>query len=359
MAFTPGKTYRIRNAASDGLVVTPKEWASGETQLQIYPLQSDGNRIRQVWHVMPLDNDDVMIVNAKTGLCFNVHANSKDPSRGVQQYPIQPSNVASGQTWMLRPAADGCYTIFNKNSSLDLTPKNWGTSPSTVLQQFHPGDPSKRKQQYWALDLEEGDPRVTDLKSVGGDADDIGDVIRLTGFKDPGVSATPEVLVGQMAVPFFTIADATRQWQIDNSPYYIIKRYGYYQKVFFYEHSGTSDVTKTKKVTFGLTTSSGKEVVEKTGISVTAEAKFAYEGFSASLSTTYSRELQVTTHVGKVEQYSTEQEITRTYKGDGKKVAECLWYRGDRYSLQRLDGTQVLEWKTLNPAIEVLDGYTG
>ncbi|GGU30037.1 RICIN domain-containing protein [Streptomyces violascens] len=359
MAFTPGRTYRIRNKASNGLVVTPKNWASGETQLQIYGLQTDGNRIRQIWHVMPLDNDDVMIVNKKTGLCFNVHQNSTAPSTGVQQYDIQSPAVNSSQKWMLRPATSGYYTVVNKKSGLELTPQNWGTSPSTNLQQYTPGGPGERERQYWALEVEDEYPQITGLRPVDRDPNDIGDVIRLTGFTEPSRDSTPEVLIGQLAVPFFTIGDSSPQWQVDNSPYYILKRYGYWQKVFFYEHPGTSRVTKTKKVTVGLTTSTGKTVEETTGISVTAEASFAYKGFSASLSTTYSRELKVTTYTGEVHEHSTEDTIEREYQADHVRIAECLWYRGDRYTVERMDGTKVLEWNTLNPAVEVLDGHRG
>lgn len=359
MAFTPGRTYRIRNKASNGLVVTPKNWASGETQLQIYPLQSDGNRIRQVWHVMPLDNDDVMLVNKKTGLCFNIDHNSMEPSMGVQQYDIQSPAVDSSQKWLLRPATSGYYTVVNKKSGLELTPQSWGTSPSTGLQQYNPGGPGEREHQYWALEVEDELPQITGLKPIDRDPNDIGDVIRLTGFKEPARETTPEVLIGQLAVPFFTIADSTRQWQIDSSPYYILKRYGYWKKVFFYEHPGTSEVTKREKVTVGLTTSTGTTVEDTTGISVTAEASFAYKGFSASLSTTYSHELKVTTYSGEVKEHSTEVEIVRKYPDDGVRIAECLWYRGDRYTVERMDGTKILEWNTLNSAVEVLDGHRG
>ncbi|MFC8094701.1 RICIN domain-containing protein [Streptomyces sp. NPDC057301] len=359
MAFTPGRTYRIRNKASDGLVVTPKGWSSGETQLQIYTLTSvgDGNRAKQVWHVMPLDNDDVMLINKRTGLCINVHNNSTAPSMGVQQYDIQSPEVASSQKWMLRPATSGYYTVVNKKSGLELTPQSWGTSPSTNLQQYTPGGPETRERQYWALEVEDEYPQITGLRPIDRDPNDIGDVIRLTGFTEPPRDTTPEVLIGQLAVPFFTIGDSSPQWQVDNSPYYILKRYGYWQKVFFYEHPGTSKVTKTKKVTVGLTTSTGKTVEETTGISVTAEASFAYKGFSASLSTTYSRELKVTTYTGEVHEHFTEDTIEREYQADGVRIAECLWYRGDRYTVERMDGTKVLEWNTLNAAVEVLDGY--
>lgn len=200
-----------------------------------------------------------------------------------------------------------------------------------------------RERQYWALDEAGEVTEITGLKSVERDPNDIGDVLRLTDFKQPSWDTTAEVLVGQLAVPFFTIADSTRDWQIAYSPYYIVKRYGYRQQVYFYEHAGTSAVAKEKTVAVGLTTSSARTVEDTTGISVTAESSFSYKGFSMPLSATYSRELKVTTHTGEVREHTTEEKVRREYRGDGVRIAECLWYRGDRYTVERKDGTQILE----------------
>ncbi len=90
---------------------------------------------------------------------------------------------------------------------------------------------------------------------------------------------------------------------------------------------------------------------------MTAEASFAYKGFAASLSTAYSRELKVTVCTGVVEEHSRMEKVEREYQADGVRVAECLWFRGDRYAVERVDGTKILEWNTLDSAVSVLDGY--
>ncbi|HUR08012.1 MAG TPA: RICIN domain-containing protein [Nonomuraea sp.] len=310
--------------------MTPKSWSTDPIQLQQYEAQNDGNRAKQTWHLMPLDNGDVMLPEQK------------------------PS-----QTWRLAPQADGYHMVSNVNSGLYLTVDSWSTSPSAGLQQYYQAPAEYREHQWWTLEVEDEYPQITNLTPIDNEPNDIGDVIRMVDFEQPAQDRTPEVLIGQVAMPYFAVKDSSSQWQLQNSPYYILKRYGYWQHVFYYEHAGTHQKVERKQETVGLITNNAKTVEETSGISVTAEASFAYEGFSASMSTTLTRELKVTTSSSEQHEHFRKHEIVRTYQGDGVRVAECLWFRGDHYVLERMTGESVLDWRTLTEAQSVLDGFTG
>ncbi|MEV7121250.1 RICIN domain-containing protein [Kitasatospora griseola] len=358
MTFEPGRTYLIRNKAS-GLYVTPRSWSTGPVQLQQYGLQGGGHRAMQTWHLMPLDNGDVVLVNKSTGLCFNVDGDSLDASLGVQQYHIRTPEQKPSQTWRLTAQTDGCHLVSNVNSGQYLTVASWSTSPSAGLQQYYRAPADKREHQCWELEVEDEYSEITGLAPVDTDPNDIGDVVRMADFTQPAQDRTPETLIGQVVMPFFAIKDSSPQWQLENSTYYVLKRYGYWQQVYFYEHSGTHEKVETKKETVGLVTNNARAVESTTSISVTAEAAFAVKGFSSAMSTTLSRELKVTTSSSEQHEHAREHEIVRTYRGDGERVAECLWFRGDHYVLERMNGELVMDWRTLTEARSVLDGFTG
>ena len=64
----------------------------------------------------------------------------------------------------------------------------------------------------------------------------------------------------------------------------------------------------------------------------------------------------VTTTHEEVRNHSKQETIQRSYHAD-KRVTEAVWYRNDRYVLERLDGTVVLSWTTRNPNMTVNDAY--
>ena len=147
-----------------------------------------------------------------------------------------------------------------------------------------------------------------------------------------------------MAYPFVLVHDPAydRRRQARENPYYILRRYGFWQREYSYEHGGAADLTESKQTTVGLTTTDAATVEDTASISVTAEAGFGLHGFGASLTATISNELMVTTTHEEVRNHSELETIERTYHV-GNRVTEAVWYRSDLYKLERLDGTVVLD----------------
>ncbi|MEU4930734.1 hypothetical protein AB0G54_30245 [Streptomyces yokosukanensis] len=186
----------------------------------------------------------------------------------------------------------------------------------------------------------------------------IGDIHRMTSYEPTPSAKTDPVEVGAMAYPFPLVRDPAydRRRQAQDNPYYILRRYGFWERVYSYEHGGASDYTHTEETTVGLTTTNARTVEETTSISVTAEASFGFKGVGASLSTTISHELKVTTTHEEVKSHSKKVTIERNYQA-GKRVTEAIWYRSDKYVLERLNGTVVLDWTTRDPNTSVADAY--
>ncbi|GLW14527.1 hypothetical protein Stsp01_12700 [Streptomyces sp. NBRC 13847] len=170
----------------------------------------------------------------------------------------------------------------------------------------------------------------------------------------------PGKLTGVAAVPYFLIkSDAGKgeRWQGRNSPYYIIKRWTRWHRVGWgtfaagkMEHYGWS-------TTEGVTESQGKSISETTHMSVTANAGFALEGFSAGISGTLSHDLNVTTTTDWTANYShtVNSDTTITPNTD---EAIGTWYRQDKYVIYRADGdSDVIDFPVTVPQTKVESSY--
>ena len=129
-----------------------------------------------------------------------------------------------------------------------------------------------------------------------------------------------------MAYPFPFVADPLfgRQRQAQENPYYILRRFGFWERVYSYEHGGASDYRHREETTVGLTTTNARTVEDTTSISVSAEASFGFRGAGASLSTTISRELRVTTTHEEVTQHSRVLELIRDYRRQARDRGDLV-----------------------------------
>lgn len=108
----------------------------------------------------------------------------------------------------------------------------------------------------------------------------------------------------------------------------------------------------------GLTTKNSQTIEETVGIKITHKGGFSLvEGLSA-VATELSYQLKVTATHERTEESWRQVTLERSYSA-GKRVTEALWYRDDQYTLERLDGTKVLEWTTRDPNTVITDTYTG
>jgi hypothetical protein len=353
-----GRSYRIKNQRS-GLYMNVRAYSANEgALLELWQLQprGDANRRSQIWHVFPLDFGRYLLANKGSGLVVNVVGNSTIPGERLEQYHLQPLNSRPAQQWMLHDVAAGAVQIINDKSQLLANLRSWGTAPSTLLEQWTLAGDSHATAQHWLFEVEDEYRRVIDLPEITYPG--IGDIHRMTSYQPTPSDKTSPVEVGAMAYPFPLVRDPAfdRRRQAQENPYYILRRYGYWERVYSYEHGGASDYTHREETTVGLTTTNGRTVEDTTSISVTAEASFGFKGAGASLSTTISRELKVTTTHEEVKSHFRTVTIERIYQA-GRRVTEAIWYRSDKYVLERLNGTVVLDWVTRNPNMSIADAY--
>ncbi|MBK3584983.1 RICIN domain-containing protein [Streptomyces sp. MBT57] len=314
----------------------------------------------QTWHVFPLDFGRYLLVNMSSGFVVNIVSNSTQPSAPAEQFHLQLPQDRPTQEWVLRPVAGGInqqYEVVNAESQLSLNVVGFSLHRSARVEQFTRANGSDFRSQTWAFLIENEYRPVLDLQPGN---DSIGDVNRMTSFADPKPASTTPVLAGSMAYPFPLVRDPaySRERQSRENPYYILRKFGFWTKVFFYDHGGASEYTHEETTRVGLTTTNATTVENTTGISVSAEASFGFKGFGASLSTTMSQQLRVETTKTVSHESSREVTIRRTYPA-GIRVAEAIWYRDDRFVLERLDGSRVLEWVTRNPNRTVADTFRG
>jgi hypothetical protein len=357
MPIQPGSSYRIKNKRSNLYLSVVGNSLKESALLEQREVQAGQDRMSQVWHVFPLDFGSYLLVNKASGLVVNIAWNSTDSSAKAEQYRLQtPGEEQPAQQWFLRDSGDGVYEIINNKSQQLLSVVWYSQEPSALIEQYPHTSDERSDAQRWLLEVEDEYKVVADLTRRPDT--DIGDIHRMTSYQPTPANQTEPVEIAAMAYPFVLVHDPAlgRQRQAQENPYYILRRYGFWQREYSYEHSGAADFNMSEQTTVGLTTTDTGAVERTASISVTAEAGFGLHGFGASLTATISNELMVTTTHEEVKNHSEQETIQRSYHA-GKRVTEAVWYRNDRYVLERLDGIVVLSWTTRNPNMTITDAY--
>jgi hypothetical protein len=190
------------------------------------------------------------------------------------------------------------------------------------------------------------------------DPTDIGDVVRLTGFQRPSPERTTPQQIGYVVLPFLTVSDPAvpRDRQATDNPYYVLSRHGYWSLGYYDEDDGVSQRTSADKVQVGLTTGNASAVQSTVGISVALDGSMGLSGLTRSLSAQISTGLRATTFVGAAASSTNYIPVSHTYPA-GSRVAEAIWFKEDKYTLTRLDGTVVIEWVMRDPDTRITDAY--
>lgn len=291
MPVQPGRQYVIKNAGQP-FYLNDKDWGQSHGALVIlWNAVNQDNNFTNSWYVFRVDGDrdECWIANKHSGFLLHPADNSTAEYRHLDQAePDASDNVAAALRWRaIEQGTSGTYQLLNVHSGLYAHPYHDGGAGSEIEQRSWL---SGNNTMLWKLEQQRVIDQVANLQPG---EDSIGDIDRLTSMNRPK-EATSEVLVGQTAIPFVAIKDMTRPRQAETSPWYLLKRYGFWQRVDFQERDSTSSHEYECKTWVGLTTGNSTSIEETTSIQVTAEASFAFKGFSAGLSTTISRELKVT-----------------------------------------------------------------
>ncbi|WP_328787075.1 hypothetical protein [Streptomyces sp. NBC_00273] len=354
-----GYAYRLKNKRT-GLYLTSSGF-EGDSYATLWKSESSGQaRASQTWNVLSLDNGEYLIAQKVAG---NLLTPDNFASHDVRVNLFPPQNgadaaVRNSQTWLLRQAGGGYCTLSNKNGGLFLTPNNFGTSGSDKVNTYWRASGADGDSQLWLLERDTAYNGIINA-AAGPTGSAVGGILRMSGHLRPHPETTQEVLIGTTLLPFPLVSDPAlgRARQAAESPYYLLKRYGYYKIVYYYEHSGQVSKKESQSTTIGMTTSNAREVETTTSISVTAETSFQYKGFSASLSTTISHQLR--TRVAQETTQSSSRTVTveREYPANGKRLSQAIWFRADRYVLERTDGGKVTEWETTTDQDTIDDVY--
>ncbi|MEU6394820.1 hypothetical protein [Streptomyces sp. NPDC046939] len=343
------RTYRLRNRQYSDKYLCIANFA--DTKVTIWRKEENGaGRKAESWYFFPLGNKEYVIAQLSRGLLLTPNEFKQDATT-VWLYKPVPEKM---QGQIMQDAGDGYITLQNGGGSY-LTVDNENRWEVTTYSQL---DDHNQRSQHWMLEELDSLPDVKRAEDIEVH-DSIGDVMRLEGFKPPAKRTTREVLVGKTLLPYPLVADRgirDPKWQAKNSPYYVLKRYGYWRCVADDEKPGNVEETVKKVVTVGTSKTQASSVEETTGISVTAEAEFKYSGFSAKLSTTISNELKVSRSQSATN--TTTREDTQELKFPaGKRTYQALWLRGDRFDLERLDGSVALSWESLDGTSQVRDAW--
>ncbi|MEU3569257.1 RICIN domain-containing protein [Kitasatospora sp. NPDC036755] len=356
-AFSAGRTYRLRNWHS-GLYAAVKD-NDMKDRARLYQWLRDNGPNNQVWHVFPLDGGAYLITNKNSGLNMKVVNSSTGPDK-VEQRFLLPSGMA--QAWKLEPVnGTTTYLVRNVNSGLPLKVYGYNARPGAELEQqkeHSAGEGNGYDSQRWVLEVEDEYERV--LKPPTFEGADVGDIHRMTDFDRTREDETEHVELANFAYPFPFVHDSTKTvpFQAKESPYYILRKFGYWVRVYYYEHSGASEFTKTETTHVGLTSKNSTTVEETTSISVSAEATFAFKGFGSSIKNTFEKELKVTVTDETVTESWKTVDLTRRYP-HGLHVSEAIWLREDKYVLERLDGegTPIVQWTVRDSTTEKSDSW--
>ncbi|MFB4274221.1 MULTISPECIES: RICIN domain-containing protein [unclassified Nonomuraea] len=353
-----GYSYRLKNKRS-GLYLTSCDFSPDSFATQ-WKLESTGNaRLSQTWHLLALDNQEYLIFQKLGGNLLTPNDYSSSNAR-VNLFPLQNTEdqrIRNSQIWRITPADNGYHTISNKNGGLLLTPNNFNTDQDRI-NTWYPEDGQYADSQQWALERADTYPQIA-TATIGATGNQPSDIIRLTGYAPTPQDTTNEILIGQTILPAPLVSDPSldKTRQAQTSPYYLLKRYGFYKRVYYYEHGGGVRQLRSEEVTVGMTTTNALEVENTTTISMTHESGMEADGFTASMSITISNELRVMVSRSTTEENRRTVKVEREYFADGKRIAQAVWFRGDRYVLHRTDGSQVLAWETLNDQNAINDAY--
>lgn len=172
----------------------------------------------------------------------------------------------------------------------------------------------------WILDL----PAVID-KNDGPE------IPELTSYSRP---PTQRVITDrEVIVPYYLVHDAARdeKWQVENSPFYKLRRKRHYELVLFRDnHNGTESQDESESITTGVTQTAGETFSQTTGITVGVKVGVSAgaKPFGIGVETTVTTSVSATVEIGyeRRTDISIMREVTKT-RGltIPPRSSACLW----------------------------------
>ncbi|MBO8191584.1 hypothetical protein ITI46_07740 [Streptomyces oryzae] len=261
----------------------------------------------------------------------------------VQDVPVSeiPDDKRDGSIWRIeRSTENDGWILWNRAQA------QYAQSHSDTIEFV---DDRKDATTYYFDEQPDGFPEVAKLGRVEPPQLEAPE---LTDYSDPPEN-TPWKIAGEVAVPYFLVANDhghAVQWQGEHSPYYIIRRWSSWHKVKWQVYPAHTTHTHTWATTEGTTKEAASEVDRTLNASVTAEAGFGIKGFSASVSTTIEKGLNVKTSTKWSQSYSKAASGSYQVGPTDGDLAIGDWFRQDRYRVYRAQGGgHILEFPVTLP----------
>lgn len=345
-----GKFWRVYSPKFGGqFVLYDKSWAQG-----VY-LNNNCSENRCWWMLAPGSSVGYFyLLNYGSGnvMCVKDGAKDNKNSDGKTDWHVTytPAEAVKHTTWCewkLDPVDSRTYRISNLNSGKCVTVRDckyawlshWDCKAACNQFTFSRASEIRLPQPAKA------DPNPPDI-------------MRLNSFDD--LRLLPEqgkaVLLGETLVPYIAVSDAGRtpQWQIKNSPYYIISRKQAY-RVEQAEDIGEGMTEKlTITVTEGASTEASQTAEKTVSWKITAKASFDFKGFSAGLEREINKELKLTKSTSSTEY--TERKIERELVMPTSRIAYAVWTLVNLYELRRSDGSVATTWEVYTDR-HIVDTY--
>jgi hypothetical protein len=163
----------------------------------------------------------------------------------------------------------------------------------------------------------------------------------LTSYDNPPDATIPR-LGKAMLVPCSIVNDllytGNVDWQIANSPFYVLERQVYYKLLYHYYNRGSVVQDNNVAMTSGITTTESERIWNETEISLSTEVGLSFKAFSGKITATVSRKFGYETQTSVAELIQrTETQAVSTPPGK----AAALWQQYNRYVLYRHNGTDL------------------
>lgn len=324
------------------------------TKDEYVAIGGDGNILRwkhtggdeQQWLIVPVDAGKCKIQTRQNGefLAVGGHGNIvRWADTGGQEQEFSFVNYAEGW-WNIQESTKGEFVAVGSNGNI----LRWGeTNKSDQKFKLVPVDPADKPK----LQPGECEPGA------------IGDVTRMSGFGDMPPERRDAKLIAETLVPAVFVQGDTaysdRLKQVDQNPYYILRREQYWDRSgdrgAYYEHDGYREFTKSVTVKFGFSQTNAKSIEDTLGVQVSASGEFTYGGATAAIKTDINKELKVkTSQETKVESERIEKFEVAFPK---ERFVYAFWSMVDHYKLLNMKRELVREWEIVLKGTSISDAY--
>ncbi|QWI77923.1 RICIN domain-containing protein (plasmid) [Bacillus mycoides] len=315
----------------------------GSTDDDIPAVQYTGRNVdNQKFLIFTLDNNYSVIAAKHSGKVLDIISLPfpfPEPIALIQYY------FKNGDNQKFFIANDGTIAVKSDGKVLDIP--NGSTKDNVIIIPYQYHGSSNQKftlEKYGSISIK---PPTTGTLPPAPD-------FKTNDINEELPDDTPPVITHATYMPYFMVKDPyyNAQQKIQNTPYYILVRRQYWQKVTqrilapsdTYDYSETTGVSRTDQTS----------MTETTEISIGADLGFMFKGFSVGLSASITKSLSVTKSTSTTESTEITQKVvyTNPFK---HQIAYAKYMLINEYYVTRANGEMITSgdasyWKVPDPS---------